>query len=225
MTVGAEVIPHGSLPEALVHLRALLNEARDRCLINLYWGGLDSAAHVFGPGTPVHDAEVRAFWAMMDVLLSGLDCRETLFLFTADHGHIHVPAHETIYINERWPMLAEWLAVGPTGRTIWPNGSPRDMFLHLKPDRIETALELLREKLREVAHVLPVDEALSRGLFGRQVAGTCLRARLGDVVILPRPGHFIWWRQKGLLENRFHGHHGGLSAAELISVLGVVDGI
>jgi hypothetical protein len=222
---GAEVIAHGSLPEALVHLRMVLEKVPEPCLVNLYWAGLDTAAHVFGPGTPVHDAEVRAFWATMDELLSGLDCRETLFLFTADHGHVHVPAGETLYINERWPELADSLAVSPTGRTIWPNGSPRDMFLHLKLDRRAATLAMLREKLRGVAEVLPVEEGLELGLFGPDGVGPTLRPRLGDVVILPHPGHFVWWREKGLLENRFHGHHGGLSPAELVSALGVVDSL
>ena len=50
---------------------------------------------------------------------------------------------DTIAINERWPELVDCMAVSPTGTLIRPNGSPRDMFLHLKPERREEVLALL----------------------------------------------------------------------------------
>ena len=183
-------------------------------------GGLDLAAHLYGPGSPLHEAEVLQFWATLDTVLEDLQSSNTLFLFTADHGHIGVPAEQTLYINERWPELASWLATSPTGETIWPNGSPRDMFLHLRRDRVRAALELLGEGLAGIAEVLPVERALAEGLFGPQPISAELRRRLGDALVLPHLGHFIWWRQPGLIENRFHGHHGGLTPEELITVLG-----
>ncbi len=220
---GAEIFAHSSLPEALVHLKEVLATTEAKAFINLYWAGLDTAAHIHGPGTPVHDAEVASFWATLDVLLAELESPDTLFLFTADHGHVHVPAGATIYVNERWPQLQGWLAKSPTGETIWPNGSPRDMFLHLKPAHRGAALEVLSQGLEARARVMTVDDAIAQGLFGGAPVTDRLRQRLGDVLVLPYRGEFVWWRERGLLENTFHGHHGGLSAAELITVLGVVD--
>ena len=219
-SAGAEVIAHASPFEALVQLKALLGENGSKAFINFYWAGLDLAAHLYGPGSPLHEAEVLQFWATLDTVLEDLQSSNTLFLFTADHGHIGVPAEQTLYINERWPELASWLATSPTGETIWPNGSPRDMFLHLRRDRVRAALELLGEGLAGIAEVLPVERALAEGLFGPQPISAELRRRLGDALVLPHLGHFIWWRQPGLIENQFHGHHGGLTPEELITVLG-----
>jgi hypothetical protein len=50
-----------------------------------------------------------------------------------------------------------------------------------------------------------------------------LRRRLGDILVLPYLGRFIWWREPGRLENHFHGHHGGLTREEMTTLLGVID--
>jgi hypothetical protein len=50
-----------------------------------------------------------------------------------------------------------------------------------------------------------------------------LRARLGDILVLPHDGEFIFWREREVIENRSHGHHGGLAAAELITAFAAID--
>jgi Type I phosphodiesterase / nucleotide pyrophosphatase len=222
---GADVITHATLPEALVHLKDLLAADDEPALINFYWAGLDTSAHIFAPGSAVHEAEVLSFWATLDTLLAGVKSADTLFVFTADHGQIAGNKHETIYINERWPELADCLAISPTGQTIWPNGSPRDMFLHLKPQRREAVCAGLKQRLHGVAEVMPIEQALTAGLFGPRPVSAELRARLGDVLILPFAPHFVWWREPGISENPFNGHHGGLSADELITVFGVTSAL
>jgi hypothetical protein len=219
-SAGARIIAHGTLSEALVHLRDVLASTPDKAFISLYWASLDAIAHIHGPGTRFHDAEVIAFWRTLDALLEGIDAEDTLFLFTADHGHVRGVAEDTICINERWPAFRDWLAESPTGATIWPGGSPRDVFLHIRPEARAEALGVLRDGLREKALVMTVDDALAEGLFGGPVCPE-LRRRLGDILVLPYLGQFVWWREPGLIENKFNGHHGGLSAEEVISVLGV----
>ncbi len=115
--------------------------------------------------------------------------------------------------------------MSPTRNYIYPNGSPRDVFLHVRPQRRQWALDGLRKTLGDVALVMPMDEALDQGLFGPQPVNPELRRRLGDILILPRLGHFVWWREQGVIENRFHGHHGGLTPEEAITVVGVIDSL
>lgn len=221
-SAGAEVIAHRTLPEALVQLRDVLDAQPDKALINFYWAGLDTAAHQFGPNSPVHEAEVTAFWAALDALLPEIGGPDTLLFITADHGQTGANAADTLYINESSTELADCLAVSATGQTIWPNGSPRDMFLHVKAERRADVHGRLREELTGVADVLTVDEALAAGLFGHDPVGEELRRRLGDILVLPYAGHFVWWREPGLIGNTFHGHHGGLAAEELLTVAGVL---
>ena len=227
-SAGAEIVPYGTLAEGMVALDRLLNDVPGKAFINFYWPGLDAAAHTYGPGTTEHDAEVIAFWAVLDRLLGRGAPRSpgTLWLFTADHGHIHVPADETIFVNDRWPQLNRMLATSPTGQPILPSGCPRDMFLHVRPEHRDEALALLANGLRDVATVLSIDDAIAAGLFGEPgTVSSGLRLRLGDVLVLPHPGQFVWWNAPGLLENRLNGHHGGLTPEELVTVLGVIGSL
>jgi hypothetical protein len=76
-----------------------------------------------------------------------------------------------------------------------------------------------------MALVMPVEAAIAEGLFGERCVGTELRARLGDILILPYPGYFVWWREPHVIGNTFNGHHGGLAREELITALGAIDAL
>jgi hypothetical protein len=220
---GAEVIKHYTLAESFVQLKEALSAVKGKALLSHYWASLDAMAHVYGPDSTYHLAEVAGFWATFEALLGGLSSPDTLFVFTADHGQVAGHAKETIYLNERWPVLAECLAVSPTGKTILPNGSPRDCFLHVKPERREEALATLSGGLAGIAEVMTMDAALDRQLFGPEPVSAELRARLGDILILPYEGHFVWWHIPGVMEHHFNGNHGGLAPGELITAFGVTD--
>jgi Type I phosphodiesterase / nucleotide pyrophosphatase len=224
-SAGAEIVRHGTLAEALVQLREALTATDGKALFGFYWAGIDTIAHMYGPGTAYHAAEIASFWRTFDEVLRDIDSPDTLYLFTADHGHVYADRDETIYINERIPELAGCLPVSPTGNPIYPNGCPRDVFLHVRPELREGALEALRTHFGEIALIMPVDAALEEGLFGPQPVCGELRSRLGDILILPRLGHSIWWREPGLVENPFNGNHGGLTPEELITVLGATDAL
>ena len=70
-----------------------------------------------------------------------------------------------------------------------------------------------------------MDAALEHGLFGPLQVCAELRRRLGDILILPYRGYFVWWREPGLLVNTFHGHHGGLLPEEVTTVLGAINAL
>jgi hypothetical protein len=55
---------------------------------------------------------------------------------------------------------------------------------------------------------------MDEGVFG--AAGPRLRERIGEVVELPKPGESVWWREPGRFDMHFRGHHGGLSADEML---------
>ncbi len=225
VNAGAEIIVHGTLAEGLVQLKEALLATPGKACLGYYWAAIDTMAHIHGPGSPTHAAEIASFWHTFDAVFRNVRSPDTLYLFTADHGHVYADVADTFYINERIPELADILPVSPTGNPIYPNGSPRDVFLHVRPERRAEALELLQRRLKDIAFVLPMDAALEEGLFGPLPINPELRRRLGDILILPYLGHFVWWRQKGLVENHFYGNHGGLSREEMITILGVIDAL
>jgi len=73
---------------------------------------------------------------------------------------------------------------------------------------------LLEDLLGETAEVRRTVELVDEGVFG--TVGPRLRERIGDVVVLPRPGESVWWREPGRFDMRFRGHHGGLSPDEML---------
>lgn len=222
---GAEMVGHSTLAEGLVQLKEAIGAVDGKALLGFYWAAIDSIAHGYGPGTPYHAAEIAAFWHVFDEVMQDVDSADTLYLITADHGHVGADARQTLYLNKRWPELSEALPISPTGNPIWPNGSPRDVFLHVRPEQRAWALGLLQKELADIAHVMAMDAAVEQGLFGPQPVGEELRRRLGDILILPRLGHFIWWLEPGLMANQLHGHHGGLTPEEVITVLGAIDAL
>jgi hypothetical protein len=78
-------------------------------------------------------------------------------------------------------------------------------------------------------HVLTVIDELSARLDGRaevrrarelfERIGPRLKARLGDVAVLPANGRQAWLRSAAANEQRFRGQHGGLHEAETSTYL------
>lgn len=222
-SVGAEMVRHGALSEALVQLKEALEQTQDKAWLGFYWASIDTIAHIHGPGTSFHAAEIASFWSTFDAVFRDVDSTDTLYLFFADHGQVYADVGDTIYINERFPQIADCLPASPTGNPIYPNGAPRDVFLHVRPERREDVLATLQQGLKDIALVMPMDAALDQGLFGPGPISPELRRRLGDILILPFQGHFVWWRERGVMANMFNGHHGGLAPDELITVFGAID--
>ena len=147
----------------------------------------------------------------------------TSVVLTADHGMMaHDPAR-TVYLNRVLPEVGEWLERGPTGRLKVPAGSPRDFFLHLRANCFDEAVAAIREALEGVAEVRPVRDLIAAGYFGDAPPSRRLLDRVGNAVILPRPGRAVWWYEEERFESRHPGDHGGLSPEEMEIPFGVLS--
>ena len=180
-----------------------------------YVDDVDAVGHEHGPDSHAHVAAATGVLdglaALADLLAAG---GETLLLVTADHGQVRVHPATTVYVNERLPELARHLRGGDDGRPLAPAGSARDLFLHVLPGHLDDVEWLLEDLLGETAEVRPTHELIDEGVFG--AAGPRLRERIGEVVVLPKPGESVWWREPGRFDMRFRGHHGGLSPDEML---------
>ena len=112
---------------------------------------------------------------------------------------------------------------GPGGRPKVPAGSPRDFFLHLREDSFAEALGAIRDALADVAEVRPVGDLVAAGYFGDAPASPRFLDRVGNAVILPRPGRAVWWYEEGRFESRHPGDHGGLTPEEMEIPFGVLS--
>ncbi|MEL6182090.1 MAG: alkaline phosphatase family protein [Myxococcota bacterium] len=217
---GATRLPYRSFAECLINMGDQLRTSDGPTYISAYTDPVDVICHRYGPGA--HQTA-----AVIDSLLDQLDrhllqrlrgsCPRTLLLITADHGQVDVSPDTTITLNTdpRFAGLVEMIETTATGELKAPVGSPRDMFLHIKPERFDEAMELLTTQLDGVADVVPSAALLDAGYFGLEEPSDLFLGRLANLAILPYEGEAVWWFEKGNFKQTFYGHHGGLTPGEL----------
>ena len=206
---GAGVLPFSSAEQGLAAAAAAL-AAADVGYAVVYLDEVDSLMHHIGPEGAAPDAAFAKALTLVDhaPFTSG-----TLVLLTADHGMSPIDPARTVYVNEVWPELAGHLETGADGKPLAPAGSCRDLFLHVRDGQTSEVRDELAERLDGIADVRVVDDLVTCGAF--DIPSARLRARLGDVVVLPRYGEAVFWHEPGHFVQEFHGQHGGLSPQEM----------
>jgi hypothetical protein len=204
-TRGAGAIGFRRLGEGVRALGEAFAAARsDHRYAFLYWDLIDRAGHDHGPGSAEFAVACRR---SLDELWDAIEAlREVTVLITADHGQVDVAPDRVDYLDDVWPDLPAFLS------QLRPAGSSRDVFLHVHAGHVLTVIQELSARLEGRAEVRRAGE-----LFDR--IGARLKARLGDVVVLPVAGRQAWLRSAAANEQRFRGQHGGLHEAETTTYL------
>jgi plasmid stabilization system protein ParE len=99
---------------------------------------------------------------------------------------------------------------------VYPTGSPRDVFLHIEPDRLEEIHDYLVQELGDQAYILKVTDAIEMNLFGGGQTHNSFHDRIGNLLILPRGNHTIWFEHVKGEKFSLKGHHGGLHKEEML---------
>jgi hypothetical protein len=197
----------------------MLEESKPPAYFVLYNDKIDAVGHEYGPNAPQTEAEIMIFLMTMEQIflkaLTGIH-KKILFLLTADHGQVETDPQTTIFINQelRFNGFDKFLRLDRQGRPIVPAGSPRDFFLYIQDGLVEDAQAFLLSRLEGKAEVRKVTELMELGYFG-PVISPIFKARAGDLVILPYRGESVWWYEKNKFEQKFRGHHGGLTKQEM----------
>ena len=218
---GAEIRAFKTFSEALINLQLLLEEQKPPTYIYLYFDRIDTLAHEYGPAAPQTEAEIETFLLMMEYYFERVfKGKRIWFLMTADHGQTEVNPSTTIFLNTnpQFAGIQRFLKTNLTGKLLVPAGSPRDMFLYIKDDLLEEAQSFLARRLEGTADVVKTEYLIENGYFGPEVSSR-LRERVGNLVILPYRYESVWWYEKGKFEQKFYGHHGGLTPEEMETVL------
>lgn len=224
---GGFSVPFQSSADLAVKLSEKLAKTDRPAYFYVYWDYLDTASHHFGPGSPEFLAELAKLSAFFHDFLKkmkGATVDKTLLILTADHGQIAIEPGRTIFLNGL-TELEESLEKGLSGQPILPCGSLRDVFLHVKPEKLAATKEFLSQKLTGRAQVLTTEEALDQGLFGLGKPSQKFRERAGNLLILPNRGETVWYKYPGVEHSflKFLGLHGGLSEEERLIPLAVAD--
>ena len=140
-------------------------------LVYAYTAALDTAAHLFGVGSP----EWHAAGAYVDALLTRLVEAlppDTALLITADHGGLNVPQDRRIDLDADSRLSAGVRVVA---------GDPRVRYLHTEPGAASDVIAAWSELLNGRADVRGRGDAVAAGLFGSVLPDHL--PRIGDVVV------------------------------------------
>ncbi|MBS4726825.1 alkaline phosphatase family protein [Mycobacterium sp. SM1] len=178
-----------------------------------YTAELDTAAHLFGIGSPQwHQAAARVD-ALLSRLLEALP-PDAALLVTADHGGLNVPADARVDLSTD-PRLGAGVRVVA--------GEPRVRYLHTEPGAAADVQAAWREVLGGRAEVLSREEATAMGMFGP--VRPQHRTRIGDVVVICTGDTAILATAHEPPEvARLVGFHGGTTPQEMAIPLIVFRG-
>ncbi len=215
---GAELHSFKTLPEVLVNLGLSLRSSKVPTYINFYIDNVDSLCHKYGPSAPQTESEIEAFLLVMEHFFERVFSGEkkVLFLMTADHGASEVDPQTTVFLNKgkQFKGVDHFIKRNQAGDLLVPAGSARDMFLYIKDELLDEAQDFLTKRLEGKAEVIKAEWLMENGYFGPEISPQ-FRARVGNLVILPYRYESVWWYEKDKFEQRFYGHHGGLTPQEM----------
>ncbi|KAA8965438.1 alkaline phosphatase family protein [Mycobacterium sp.] len=182
-------------------------------LVYGYTAELDTAAHLFGIGSPQWHTAAAHVDELLTRLVEGLP-PDAALLVTADHGGLNAPAEARVDIGVD-PRLAAGVRVIA--------GDPRVRYLHTEPGATADVLATWSELLAGRAEVRSRDDAVVHGWFGPVRAEH--RPRIGDVVVLCTGDTTVLASGHEPPEvARLVGIHGSASPAEMAIPLIVVGG-
>jgi hypothetical protein len=169
-----------------------------------YLADLDTAAHVFGIGSPQWHMAATTVDALLTRLVEALP-KNAALLVTADHGGLNVPPQARVDLDTD-PRLVEGVAVVA--------GEPRVRYLHTEPGAAGDVQATWGEILDGWATVYSREQAVATGMFG-PVDPRHL-ARIGDVVVICTGDTAVLATAHEPPESaRLIGFHGAATAAEV----------
>ncbi|NGX38672.1 MAG: hypothetical protein K1000chlam2_01849 [Chlamydiae bacterium] len=208
---GANVVSYNQPKEGLDKLLSCLN-GKTYCYF--YYGEIDAIGHRKGIDSKEFADAIENILREIEAFAERLPPK-TALLITADHGMVEVSPQNTYYLNKKIPNIAKHLQFGSRNKPLAPAGSPRDFFMHVRPECLSELKEILEHFLEGKAEIYLTEELLEQNFFGTKPSTQNFLSRVGNLVILPYKGEAVWWYEKKLFEQNFYAAHGGLTREEM----------
>ncbi len=217
---GAIPVPYHNISDLFMHLKQKLI-LPEKAYYFLYYPEIDSLSHQYGPLSESIDYEKNLVFTALKQFVEGLPAniaKNVTLIISADHGQIRTDKRTVLLNKYHW--FDKILKKSKQGRLIQPYGSMRDVFIQVKPEKLEET----KERLGKLdAEILDVKEAIKNGLFGLNKASKEFTERAGDIIILPRKNGMIWYKHSKAEDINFLGMHGGLTQDEMLIPLAVIN--
>jgi hypothetical protein len=221
---GSIIVPNLKSSDLFVSLRKKLEKETEPAYHFVHLSNLDTIAHEYGPNSYEYSAELSVIlYLLKKELIQKVDsktAKETLLLITSDHGGINIVPENITYLNG-FPDLLENLQYGSSEERILPTGSARDVFLHVKEEKLEETKQLLSKKVGTKAKIIETKQAINEGLFGRGEINSKFIDRAGNLLLLPYRNETVWFDHFIDFKYKPLGQHGGLNHEEMLVPLSI----
>ena len=218
------IIPSLNSSDLIVTLKKKLEQEEGPAYFFVHLSNLDTISHEYGPNSYEYNTELSAISYLLNKeLIQKIDAetaKHTLLLMTSDHGGVNIVPEDTTYLNGFIEVLNN-LKQGKTGKTILPTGSARDVFLHVKEEKLTETKELLTKKIGGKAKIVETKDALNNGLFGQGEITSQFIDRAGNLLILPYRNETVWFEHFPDIKYNPVGQHGGLNEEEMLVPLAI----
>jgi predicted AlkP superfamily pyrophosphatase or phosphodiesterase len=189
--------------------QTLQHHRSERSVSFAYWGGIDSAAHAYGSGGGIWQAQYHTITTTCEQYFASRLTREmrkdTLLIMCADHGFVDSPV-ETAHDTDTDPVFQRELLIPFSGEA-------RAAYLHCMAGQDRAVEASFRETLGENYTVLPSQDAVAAGLFGAGAPWSESLMRLGHYCVIPHGLHYLDRQER---RHVLRGRHGGLRAEEML---------
>ena len=178
--------------------------------IYAYWNQPDGNLHHYGCGSKEVKENLLNLEAQISKLASEPQAasEDSLIIVTADHGHID---NRQVWLRD-YPELHDCLLREPSLE-------PRVLNLFVKQGKEDFFVRSFTKTFGEDFDLLPMDEAISRGLFGTKTPHPNFRSMLGNYLAIAKGNLSIM-----TVDEQFIGMHGSLTEDEMLIPLIVFDG-
>ncbi len=186
----------------------LATHRSERTYSYVYWGEIDDLSHRFGPNDERVRLELASFSLMLERFLVSLKTRQngpTLFVMTADHGHIPTDPNPNLELRNH-PEFLSYLTMLPTGESRLP-------YLNIHPGREKDIQAYVEEHWPGQFLLFPTQQVLESQLLGTGKIYPPVIDRTGDWIAIPQGNAYWWFANK---DNPLIGRHGGLSQDEML---------
>ncbi|MEM4247332.1 MAG: alkaline phosphatase family protein, partial [Candidatus Woesearchaeota archaeon] len=156
LNAGAKFVAYKTIPEMFTKLKRLISK-KGKAYIYAYLPDYDSACHEYGPDAIITNL-LLAYINNQFTHLARAHARKTLLIISADHGAIKTNPDKIIKYQQHPRLYSALKAV---------SGEARINYLHCKKGKKEFVHKYFRKKLAKHCYIVPSEEAIAKGLFGK----------------------------------------------------------
>lgn len=197
--------PYPKSMEAICARIKTLCKEPDRKYIYAYWNQPDGLLHRNGCNAQVVKEELETLEWMVKQLVD--ECEDTLFLITADHGHM-----DTEYVVlQDYPAICDCLV-------RLPSLEPRVLNFFVKEEKKDIFEAEFKKEFGEQFLLLSMEDAIEKNLFGTGAHHENFRGMLGDYLAIATGNLSIFYT-----DERWVSMHGSLTEDEMLIPLIVFE--